>query len=113
MVTRKSTYVSLGGLDDRELKIAYNDVDYCLRLKEAGYKIYYVASVVHIHHESYSRGLDISAEKAARLRAESEVMFSRWGHLIAADPYHNPNLSLQAQDGAYASPPRIQYPWRS
>lgn len=105
MVVRKALYEQLGGLDEQNLGVAYNDVDFCLRLQEAGYRNVWTPYAELLHHESATRGLE-SAASQERLARESAWMRSRWPALIAADPAYNPNLTLDTEDFDLAWPPR-------
>ena len=107
LVVRKSTYLEVGGLDEVNLKIGYNDVDFCLKLLEAGYRNVWTPYADLYHHESATRGDDVSADKAQRLEAEASYVRSRWATYIAHDPAYNPNLTLTHVDFGYAWPPRI------
>lgn len=109
MVVRKALYAQVGGLDEEHLGVAYNDVDFCLRLREAGYRNVWTPYAALLHHESATRGLE-SAESHARLMGESAWMRARWSALIAADPAYNPNLTLDTEDFDLAWPPRTLPP---
>ena len=100
LMVKKDLYLSLKGLDE-SLAVAYNDVDFCLRLLNKGY--YNVALPhVRLHHlESKSRGRDDSDEKWKRFSKEMEVMQERWGALIDNDPFYNPNLTRQREDFSF------------
>jgi GT2 family glycosyltransferase len=106
LVVRKSLYEEVGGLDEAQLGVAYNDVDFCLRLREAGYRNVWTPYAELLHHESASRGLDVAAESRDRLARESAFMQGRWAELIAHDPAYNPNLTLDTEDFDLAWPPR-------
>jgi GT2 family glycosyltransferase len=106
LVVRKALYDEVGGLDEEHLGVAYNDVDFCLRLREAGYRSVWTPYPELLHHESASRGLDLSTESRDRLTRESAWMRQRWGALIANDPAYNPNLTLEFEDFGLAWPPR-------
>ncbi|MDP9901572.1 glycosyltransferase family 2 protein [Variovorax ginsengisoli] len=108
LVVRKASYQAVGGLDERHLKVAYNDVDFCLRLREAGLRNVWTPYAELIHHESATRGLDEAPEKKARFASEVDYMTSRWGTLLQQDPAYSPNLTLGADDFGLAWPPRIQ-----
>jgi len=109
LVVRKALYEQLGGLDEVHLKIAYNDVDFCLRLQEAGYRNVWTPYAELFHHESATRGSDMTPEKRQRFAAEEAYMRQRWGAWIAHDPAYNPNLSRYGEDFGLAWPPRV--PW--
>jgi GT2 family glycosyltransferase len=113
MVLRKSVYEQVGGLDEANLAVAFNDVDLCLRIIEAGYRIVYTPYAELIHYESLSRGFEDTQEKRARFLAENEFMHAKWRDKIEKDPAYNPNLSLGAKLFALASPPRVKKPWQT
>ena len=107
LVIRKSTYQSLGGLDEANLKVAFNDVDFCLRLREAGYRNVWTPHAELFHYESATRGEDLSPEKKARFEAEVAHMARRWGAALDQDPAYNPNLTFHFDDFSFAWPPRL------
>ncbi|MEP3113089.1 glycosyltransferase [Nisaea sp.] len=94
LAIRKEIFEEVGGLDEINLAIAFNDVDFCLRIQEAGYRNLYTPFAELYHHESVSRGHDTTPEKAARFEREALYMKERWAALIENDPCYNPNLSL-------------------
>jgi len=85
---RKEIYQRLGGFDEHNLKVAYNDVDFCLKLGELGYAIIWTPHAELIHHESASRGSDSNPGKAARFAGEKKWMFSKWGAKLKMDPLY-------------------------
>jgi GT2 family glycosyltransferase len=107
LVVRKDVYEQVGGLNDADLKVAYNDVDFCLKLREAGYRNVWTPYAVLFHHESATRGSDMSGTQRERLAQEQAYMRKRWGAWIASDPAYNPNLTLDAEDFGLAWPPRV------
>ncbi|GEP00665.1 glycosyltransferase family 2 protein [Methylobacterium haplocladii] len=96
LAMRRSVFAEVGGFDAEHLKVAFNDVDLCLRVRAAGYRIVWTPHARLIHHESKSRGPEDSPEKRARFESESRVMRERWEPQLRADPYYNPNLSRVA-----------------
>lgn len=98
LVIEKKKYWNVGGLDEEKLRIAFNDVDLCLKLDAAGYRNIYTPHAELVHLESISRGLDISPEKAARYREEAKFMLSKWSARIKRDPYYNPALTVERED---------------
>lgn len=106
LLTRKEAFTAVGGLDEVHLKIAFNDIDYCLKLRESGWKIVWTPFAELYHHESASRGYEDSPEKIERFEREQSVMRERWASWIAADPAYNPNLSLANGMFEPAFPPR-------
>lgn len=107
LVVRKSLYEQVGGLDEEHLGVAYNDVDFCLRLREAGFRNVWTPYAELLHHESATRGLEVADASRHRLAHEAEWMQARWGALIANDPAYNPNLTLNFEDFDLAWPPRV------
>jgi glycosyltransferase involved in cell wall biosynthesis/SAM-dependent methyltransferase len=106
MVIRKSTYEKVGGLNEVDLKIAFNDVDFCLRVKEAGFTNVWTPFAEMYHHESATRGLEDTPAKQARFSQEVAYMTERWPD-ITNDAAYNPNLTLGYDDFGLAWPPRI------
>jgi glycosyltransferase involved in cell wall biosynthesis len=95
VLVRNSVFVELGGLDETHLKVAFNDVDFCLRVRAAGYKIIWTPDFVAEHHESLSRGDDERPAQEARFFHEAQTMRERWGESLNADPFYNKNFSLE------------------
>lgn len=106
MVVRKSVYEEVGGLNEVDLKVAFNDVDFCLRLKEAGYRNVWTPYAELFHHESATRGYEDTPEKKERFASESNFMKNRWGNILWHDPAYSPNLTLDNEGFGYAWPPR-------
>lgn len=104
LVVRREVYNQAGGLDE-QLQVAFNDIDFCLRLRRAGYRVLWTPFAELCHHESASRGSDDTPEKRRRFVDEVEFMQKRWGEELLHDPAYNPNLSLQASF-ELAFPPR-------
>lgn len=107
LLVRRSVYLEVGGLDAERLAVAYNDVDFCLRLRRLGLRNLWVPQAELLHHESCSRGRDDRGEPALRLAADREKMLQRWGNELHADPYYNPNLALEGRAFSMAWPPRV------
>lgn len=98
LMVKKTVFMEVGGMDT-ELKIAFNDVDFCLRVKEAGYKIIYNPFSIWYHDESKTRGAEDTPEKIERFRGEIEYFQRRWANfLYRGDPSYNPNLALDRHD---------------
>ena len=110
-LVKREVYLKLGGLDEN-LAVTFNDIDFCLRLREAGYQIVWSPHAELIHHESASRGFDDSTPKQTRFLAEVDYMNSKWDGLLQRDPFYNPNLSLGEDLFTLAFPPRTTKPWR-
>jgi len=111
MLTRKSLFEKLGGFDEANLPIAFNDVDYCLRVREAGLRVVYTPYAELYHHESVSRGKDITDEAKARAEREVKYMQARWAEVMKNDPFYNPNLNYAKADFGLARVPRVDWPW--
>jgi len=94
---RRNVWEEVNGFDET-LAVAYNDVDFCLRLLSKNYRHVVLPHVLLYHHESKSRGLDDTPEKQRRFTQETNLMKQRWQHIIDHDPYYNPNLTLCAAD---------------
>lgn len=107
LVIRKETYFAVGGFDEKGLPVAFNDVDFCLRVEALGLRNVYAPGAELMHHESASRGREDTPEKIQRFQAEIETIKSRWGVRLLNDPAYNPNLSLDSEDFALAYPPRL------
>lgn len=98
LMVKKTVFMEVGGMDT-ELKIAFNDVDFCLRVKEAGYKIIYNPFSIWYHDESKTRGSEDTPEKIERFRGEIEYFQRRWANFLYwGDPSYNPNLALDRHD---------------
>jgi O-antigen biosynthesis protein len=111
MIVSKRVFDDVGGFDEIGLKIAFNDVDFCLKIRRAGYRIVWTPYAELYHHESASRGTDIAIDKARRFSREVLEMQRRWGAALEEDPFYNPNLTLAREDFHLAFPPRIAKPW--
>ena len=107
LVVRKETFEKVGGFNEA-LQVAFNDVDFCLRVREAGYRNIYTPYAELYHHESATRGDEDTAEKQLRFSKESAYMKQRWGDLLLNDPAYSPNLTLEYQDFSLAWPPRVE-----
>jgi len=88
MLTKSDLFKEFGGFDEKNLAVAYNDVDYCLKLLIAGYRIVYNPNALLFHHEGASRGF-------ADNQDELEYFKNKWKNLIFKDPHYNVNLSLE------------------
>ena len=94
LVVRKALFEEVGGFDDVNFAVNYNDVDFCLRLVMAGYRNLFCPDAVLIHHESKSRGAPTGADAQAQWQREKQAMLNRWGAVLQADPNYSPHLSL-------------------
>jgi len=87
MLTPRKLFLKRGGLDQTDLQVAWNDVDYCLRLLEQGYRVVVDPDAVLLHHEGASRG------EAKNVR-EIALMLRKWRTVIASDPYYHSGFAL-------------------
>jgi len=99
LMVRRDAYDSVGGMDE-SLTVAFNDVDFCLRLLHRSLRNVWLPHVVLVHGESKSRGHDVGFIKEHRSIGEEKVMLERYGSLIERDPYYNVNLTRRAEDFA-------------
>ena len=97
LMVKKQLFMEVGGLDE-DLAVAYNDVDFCLRLLKRGCRNVVLPQVRLIHHESGSRGSDRTGENRTRLGHEAAIMKKRWAEWIRDDPYYNPNLTRDREN---------------
>lgn len=100
LLVKRTHYEAVKGLNEKDLTVAFNDVDFCLKVLELGVRNLYCAEAELYHHESVSRGLDVSKEKMARFNSELAYLKAHWGHVIAQDPAYNPNLTLRHENFA-------------
>lgn len=107
LVIRKEVYEAVGGLNEIELRVAFNDIDFCLRVREAGYRNVWTPYAELYHHESATRGADDTPLKQALAQYEAQYLAQRWGNLLLNDPAYSPNLTLHHADFSLAWPPRI------
>jgi glycosyltransferase involved in cell wall biosynthesis len=107
MVMRREVFDEVGGLDEINLPVAFNDIDLCIRIRERGYRIVWTPYAELYHLESASRGRDDTLENAPRFRKEVEYMMHIWEQVLWKDPYYNPNLTLIREDFSLAVPPRV------
>lgn len=112
MLVRRKSYLEVGGFDESNLKIAFNDIDFCLKLRQRGYRIIFCPGAELYHHEHATRGSDVTESNQARFNREIGFMKQKWGKELEGDPYYNPNLSLGRELFVPAFPPRVVKPWR-
>ena len=93
LLVKRSVYEEVGGLEE-EFQVAFNDVDFCLKVRKAGYLIVYDADIKLFHYESKSRGMEDTTDRFIRFGNEMMLLNSKWDILSTfVDPYYNPNLS--------------------
>lgn len=101
MMTKKSIFNEVGGFDET-MSHAFNDIDYCLKVREKGYLILYTPYAEFYHHESASRGYENTSEKEERIEKEKQIFRVKWESILAkGDPYYNPNLTHSREDFSY------------
>jgi GT2 family glycosyltransferase len=105
LATKRTLFHELGGFDELNLKVAFNDVDYCMKVRKAGYRVVYDPFAVLYHLESKSRGREVSEVQQARHRQEAAFFRSRWGHSEMLDPYYNPHFERFARPFDRLRPP--------
>ena len=110
LIVRRHVWDQVGGLDE-DLPVAFNDVDFCLRARKAGYRNIWTPYARLLHLESATRGTDQERGNRRRFERDSRIMSERWGAALLNDPFFSPNLSLQSVEGRPAFPPRVVWPW--
>lgn len=95
LLCRREAFERVGGFDEADLQVAFNDVDMCLKVGRAGYRIVWTPGSVAEHRESLSRGNDFKPEHQARFFHENMTMEERWQGLLGNDPHYNPHFSRQ------------------
>lgn len=106
LLVRHEVFNQVGGLD-AGLQVAFNDVDFCLRVREKGYLNLWTPYAEMYHHESASRGYEDTPEKQRRFIGEITYIKNRWGESLLFDPAYNPNLTLNSHNFEIASEPRV------
>lgn len=104
LLVRREVYLEVGGFD-QDFAVAYNDVDFCLRVAARGYRHVWTPFAELRHHESVSRGDDRNPADAARFQAEKDRLAARWAAIISDDPAYNPNLTRDEEDFRPRQPP--------
>ena len=94
---RRQVFEQVDGFDER-LKVAFNDVDFCLKIQNQGYNNVCLPHVVLYHHESKSRGYEDTPEKQQRFQQEMENIKQKWGDIVTKDPCYSPNLTKDRED---------------
>jgi len=107
MLVRREVWQAVGGLEEEHLAVAFNDIDFCLRVRQAGWHVVWTPLAELVHHESVTRGPETLRIK--EFVAETRFMQKRWGVDLERDPAYNPNLTLVYEDWSLAWPPRVAY----
>lgn len=97
LMVKRSLFLEVGGLDE-DLQVAFNDVDFCLKLIEKGYYNVYVPHVILYHYESKSRGYENTPEKMERFNKEADYLKERWSSLLDNDPFYSKHLTKERED---------------
>jgi O-antigen biosynthesis protein len=111
ILMRKEIFEQVGGFDEAHLKVAFNDVDLCMKVMSAGYRNIYNPYATLYHYESLSRGDDLSGPKKERFEKEVAFMLEKWGDFLEKDRFYNPNVNLPSADYSLSWPPRVTKPW--
>lgn len=111
LAIRKEIFIKVGGFNEENLRIAFNDIDFCIRVLNAGYQNIWTPYAELYHHESATRGYEDTTEKQMRFKSEIEYMKEKWKLLLENDPNYNLNLSLVHDSFSISFPPRIVKPW--
>src|SRR5262249_3423153 len=106
MLLRREAFDSVGGFNEK-LAVTFNDVDLCIRLRNAGWRIIWTPRVELYHHESMSVGPYDSPQRREQFQREADLLRELWGEALDHDPFYNPNLSLATCHSSLAFPPRI------
>ena len=112
LLVRRSVYHEVGGLDEENLPVAFNDIDFCMKVLARGYRNVWTPHAELYHYESASRGPDTEGEKVVRFRKEVEFMSKKWGDRLMRDRFYNENLSLDAGRIFQPGVPRRRKGWR-
>ncbi|MDO4266576.1 MAG: glycosyltransferase family 2 protein [Eubacteriales bacterium] len=100
MMTKRAVFDAAGGFTE-ELAVAFNDIDYCMKVRALGLLCVYDPYALLHHYESKSRGLEDTPEKVKRFNGEIAIFASRWPEILKnGDPYYNPNLTLRKSNFA-------------
>ncbi|WP_282167771.1 glycosyltransferase family 2 protein [Shewanella japonica] len=100
LLVNKSDFEAVGGLNEQNLAVAFNDVDFCLKIQNLGLRNLFCAEAVLYHHESISRGAEDTVEKQLRFKGELEYLQATWCEEIKSDPAYNRNLTLHSENFA-------------
>ena len=106
LLVKRAIFDEVGGLDEHNLPVAFNDVDFCLKITQAGYRNIWTPHAQLIHHESASRGSDVAPDKQERFVSEVRFMEKKWGDRLFRDPAFNINLSLSDPNFGLGDAPR-------
>ena len=111
LAIRRAVFDEVGGLEADHLRVAWSDIDLCLRVRRAGYRVLWLPDVVLTHREMATRGRDAALKQQARHETERAALRRRWPAETDRDPFLNPNLDATATSIVLAEPPRRVPPW--
>jgi len=98
LLVKKAVFEKVGGFNENELTVAFNDVDLCLKVQELGLRNVWTPYAELYHYESKSRGKDDTPVKKQREEKEIRYMKERWASIIAHDPFYSPNLTRDLEN---------------
>lgn len=110
LLIKTATYKEVGGYEE-QLAVAFNDVDFCIKVRDAGYYNVCNPNALLFHYESATRGYDTTPEQIRVQQSEAQFMIKKWGKILQRDPYYNPNLKLEGYNCDIDPNPRIKKPW--
>jgi GT2 family glycosyltransferase len=99
LAVRRSVYEEAGGLDEEDFAVGFNDVDFCLKVAAAGYRNLWTPHAVLAHHESVSRGKEITPARTRRFGREIRALDKRWLFSLTMDPFHSPHQTREDESG--------------
>jgi len=111
LAVRRDVYEQAGGFDEEHLAAVFADVDFCLRVRAAGFRNYWSPYALLYHHEAKSQRYGGSPWSSTDVANEARYVQSRWRKWLDADPAYSPNLTLETDDYSPAFPPRVVKPW--
>jgi GT2 family glycosyltransferase len=111
LAMRRTVFDEVGGFDEKNLPVAFNDVDLCLKVGQRGYQIICTPQAELTHLESISRGSDLRPEAIERFKRDIAHMKRTWGRQIESDPHYGPNFHKVVVDYSLAFPPSRQKTW--
>lgn len=111
LLVRRAVYEQVGGFNETDLAVAYNDVDFCLRVEKAGYRNLWTPHARLVHHEYASRGLDVDPIKAARYARECDYLRDTWSTSAHIDPYYHRLLTRADETCSLTHEPWGPRPW--
>jgi len=98
LMVKKTLYLEVGGLDEINLQVALNDIDFCLKIQKKGYVNIFSPYCEAYHHESVTRGYDTTLEQKRKFEQERHFFIKKWANILQKDPYYNLNLTLERED---------------